>query len=152
MHLRPAVNGDTESIRQVVFTVLEEYGLVAEPQERDADLDDVEAGYIRPGGLFDVLVTDDDRIVGTMGLVPLREGVCELRKMYLLPEVRGHGWGKRMMEHVLDRARDLGFKRVELETAAVLVEAIGLYTRYGFTPMAPKETGSRCDQAMALDL
>jgi GNAT superfamily N-acetyltransferase len=150
--LRAATNGDADEVRRLVFAVLEEYGLRGDPEGTDSDLDDVEGNYARAGGLFDVAVDDAGRIVGTVGLFPLREGVCELRKMYLLPEVRGKGLGRRLLDHALARARALGFRRVELETAGVLVEAIRLYERAGFRPIPSDHLASRCDRAFALDL
>ena len=152
MRFRSAVNADSADIRRVVFTVLEEYGLETEPCGLDADLNDVEATYIGPGGMFEVVERDDGEIVGTVGLFPKVAGVCELRKMYLLPEARGKGLGKTMMTRVFEHARTRGFRRIELETAGVLVEAKALYQRYGFCPIESDHLSSRCDQAFALDL
>ena len=152
MRIRSATHADTAEIRRVVFTVLMEYALETEPCGLDADLDDVEATYIEPGGMFEVVETVDGRIVGTVGLLAKADGVCELRKMYLLPEARGMGLGKTMMDRVLRHARVHAFRRIELETAGVLVGAQALYERYGFTPIENARLSSRCDQAFALDL
>jgi putative acetyltransferase len=151
MHLRPATNADAEQARALVFGVLEEYGLRADPEGIDSDLDDLDASYAARGGLFDVL-EEDGRVVGTVGLFPLRDGVCELRKMYLAREARGRGLGRRLLDHALERARELGFRRVELETSSKLVEAIALYRRYGFEPVDGCHQAARCDQSYALDL
>ncbi|MBT8493009.1 MAG: GNAT family N-acetyltransferase, partial [Deltaproteobacteria bacterium] len=77
---------------------------------------------------------------------------CELRKMYLDSAMRGRGLGKRLLEHALSRARELGFRVVELETAAPLESAIALYQRYGFRPLEEAPSTPRCDQMMVLDL
>ena len=151
MNLRPATNDDAAAVRDLIFGVLAEYGLKGDPAGTDADLDDIAGNYASRGGLFDV-VEEDGRIVGTVGLYPLREGVCELRKMYLFKETRGKGLGRRLLDHALERARALGFRRVELETSSKLVEAIALYTRYGFKPQTGCHLAERCDQAYALDL
>ena len=152
MRFRAATHADTADIRRVVFSVLMEYGLETEPCGLDADLDDVEKTYIEPGGMFEVVETEDGRIVGTVGLFPKADGICELRKMYLLREARGQGLGKRMMDRVLEFARGHGFRRIELETAGVLVEAKALYERYGFRPIEGQHLSSRCDEALVLDL
>lgn len=153
MKIRLATNQDKEQIQQVVFGTLSEYGLKNDPNGTDADLNDIQANYIGCGGTFVVLEDENNKIVGTGGLFYLRPGVCELRKMYLLKETRGKGFGKQMMNYLLAKANELGFKRIELETASVLVEAISLYTRYGFRPITCAEhLASRCDQAYALDL
>ena len=152
MRIRAATNSDADAIREIVFTVLAEYGLDCDPAGTDADLDDIEATYIVGGGMFEVVEANDERIIGTVGLFPLRDGVCELRKMYLAREARGRGLGRRLMDRVLEQARALGFRRIELETAAPLVEAVALYERYGFRPITVSRLSSRCDRAFALDL
>ncbi|MCR4296573.1 MAG: GNAT family N-acetyltransferase, partial [Elusimicrobia bacterium] len=77
---------------------------------------------------------------------------AEVRKMYLLPETRGHGYGRELLRSLIDFARQAGFKRVVLETASVLKEAISLYRSFGFTPVQREHLASRCDQAYVLDL
>jgi putative acetyltransferase len=150
--MRPATNADAVTVRDILFTVLAEYGLLAEHEGVDADLNDIEDNYIRRGGLFDVVVSREGAIVGMGGLYPRGQGVAELRKMYLRKEARGRGLGKMLLTHILARARELGFSRIELETSSKLIEAIGLYKSFGFRPFAPEHIACRCDQAFALDL
>ena len=150
--IRAATNADAPRIRQIVFAVLAEYGLRPDPDGCDKDMEDIEGSYLAGGGLFEVVETENGDLVGTVGLAPMEGGVCELRKMYLVPEARGHGWGKRLLERALDHAQRGSFRQVTLETASCLVEAIALYTRYGFRPVAAEHRASRCDQAFALDL
>ena len=132
--LRPATNADCQAVRDLVFAVLEEYGLQPDPGSTDADLDDIEQSYFARGGTFCVLEDRDGSVVGAYGLYPMENQTCELRKMYLRREYRGQGLGKRLLEDALANARQLGFARVVLETASVLKEAITLYESYGFAP------------------
>jgi len=148
--VRPAANRDLPAIRQIVFGVLREYGLEPDPDGTDADLADVEASYLGRGGVFEVVQQQDGRIVGTVGLFPVNRRRAELRKMYLLPGARGRGLGKRLLERMLDTARRLGFREVLLETNSVLKEAIGLYEKYGFEPIAMEHVAPRCDQVYLL--
>jgi dimethylargininase len=153
--LRAATNADGEAIRRVVWTVLGEFGLIPDPGGTDADLADVEASYLRPGGSFDALTDPAGTVVGTVGLFPLGGGRCELRKMYLAANCRGRGLGKRLLRHALGRARELGFRRVELETASVLRVAIGLYESFGFRPFVSDHRSAgpeRADRSYYLDL
>lgn len=170
MRIRSATNADTEQIRALVFSILRQYDLEPDPRGIDADLDDIAGNYLEPGGVFDVVLLCDkqavenendrqnanananDRIVGTVGLYPRADEVCELRKMYLETEVRGRGWGRLLLERMIQRAGQLGFRRIELETAAVLVEACRLYERYGFERIEPRLTCTRCEIVMALEL
>ncbi len=151
-NLRPATNQDCAAVRQLVFGVLAEYGLMPDPDGTDADLKDIQNSYQVAGGCFDVLVDEAGRIVGSVGLSPVAPGVCELRKMYLSRSVRGKGQGRRLLDHALAQAAKLGFTRVELETASVLKEAVNLYERHGFRRCAPRHLAARCDSAYYLDL
>jgi GNAT superfamily N-acetyltransferase len=124
------------------FTIVTGY-----PGGTDIDLLDIETNYQGNRGCFDVLEDGAAHIVGSVGIFCIGDAVCELRKMYLLPEFRGQGHGKRLLEHALARARGLGYSRVILETASVLERAINLYARYGFKPLKLHHLAARCDQA-----
>ena len=152
MRIRPATNGDADAIRRVVFGVLAEFGLNAEHRDVDVDLDDIEANYFATGGLFEVVEDQKGEIVGTVGLFAKGNGVCELRKMYLLPAMRGKGWGRQLLDRTLVEARRRGFTRMELETSSKLFEAIKLYERNGFQRFSAPHLACRCDEAYYLEL
>jgi len=149
---RDAAAGDEPAIRSVVFAVLREYGLTPDPATTDADLLDVTSSYTARGGVFRVLVSSTDAIAGCGGLYPLDQEEAEIRKMYLLREARGRGLGRRLLRDLVEGARERRFKRVVLETASVLQEAIALYRAYGFVPLRRQHLASRCDQAYVLEL
>lgn len=150
--LRPARTADSPAVKELVFAVLKEYGLEPAQGSTDADLNDLEAAYINRGGYFGVVEEADGALIGTYGLYPLKDGVAEIRKMYLRPAARGKGLGSHLLDKLLKIAAEKGFRRLELETAAVLKEAIGLYTKKGFTPVCREKMSCRCDQVFALDL
>ena len=151
MEIRKAQDADSDRIKSIVFTILEEYGLKPDSNSTDQDLDCIEASYADNGGYFGV-VTEDDAIIATVGLHRESETTCELRKMYCIPAGRGKGLGKKMLEFSLEKARELGFSRIVLETASPLREAIGLYKKYGFVEYKPDHLSKRCDQAYELYL
>jgi molybdate transport system substrate-binding protein len=150
--IRTATAADLPAIRDVVHRVLAEYGLVADPGGIDNDLEDLEASYFSRGGHFDAVVAEEGHIAGCCGIYAIDAATCELRKMYLRRDARRHGVGGRLLRRALAFAKSRGFKRVELETASVLKQAIALYAGAGFRPIERKHLASRCDQAFALDL
>lgn len=78
----------------------------------------------------------EGNIVGGSGVFPtpgLPVGCCELVKLYLLPEMRGQGLGIKLMEKCFQKAIDLGYTQMYLETMPELHTAIGLYEKAGFT-------------------
>lgn len=152
MKIREARPADAAAIRAIVSETLAEFGFGVEPSGTDADLADVPASYQDRGGVFRVIVDEDDRIVGCGGLYPLASGVAELRKMYFRPEIRGLGLGRVLLEDLVAEARRREFTRIELETASNLTAAIALYQRAGFVETDGARHSCRCDRTFALDL
>ena len=149
--LRDAAAADGAAIRAVVVTVMTEYGLSSDLEGNDADLRDVVSSYAARGGSFRVVTSVDGDIVGCGGLYPIDEREAEIRRMYLLSSARGFGVGRTLLEELIAHAKERRFERVVLETASVLKEAISLYRKRGFAPVAHRSPALRqCDQAYAL--
>jgi len=72
--------------------------------------------------------------------------------MYFLPEIRGLGLGKQVLDRAIEHARRLGFSAIVLETISVLKRAIYLYTRFGFVPTKMDHPNARVDQKYVLEL
>ena len=75
------------------------------------------------------------KMLGGAGIFPtinLPPDVSELVKVYLLPEARGLGLGKKLILQCLEAAREFGYKKVYLETTPEMKIAIPLYERLGF--------------------
>lgn len=149
--VRPATNRDCEKVENLVFGILAEYGLKLDKGGTDNDISDIETHYLRRGGVFELLEDARGNLLGTIGLYPIDTETVELRKMYFAAKIRGKGFGKKMLERMIERARELGFKKIYLETAQVLREAVHLYEKYGFEPTDEKHT-PRCDRAYFLEL
>jgi len=74
-------------------------------------------------------------VLGGAGIFPskaLPEGTCELVKMYLVPEIRGHGLGGRLIALCLAKAKENGFSKVYIETMPELRRAMSIYEKFGF--------------------
>ena len=150
--IRPATNNDRQRVTEIVFGVLAEFGLQPDPETTDADLQDIEGNYIERGGFFEVIEDGEKNILGSFGIFPIDDETCELRKMYFIPNARGLGLGKYVMQRTIARARALGFKKIVLETSSKLIAANRLYTRFGFKLVQLGHLASRADQAYELDL
>lgn len=73
-------------------------------------------------------------VVGGCGIAPFNgsQEVCELRKLFLLPEGRGLGLGRRLTEDCLKYAESIGYRRCYLDTLRNMKSAISLYEKLGF--------------------
>ncbi|WP_394257119.1 bifunctional helix-turn-helix transcriptional regulator/GNAT family N-acetyltransferase [Vibrio harveyi] len=133
--LRPLTKADNSQVADVIRKVSAEYGLTADKGYGVADptLDDMYSVYDQQGAAYWV-VEYQGEIVGGGGFAPLtgEPNVCELQKMYFLPQTRGHGLAKRIVALSLQLAKQFGYQQCYLETTEYLREAVGLYEKLGF--------------------
>lgn len=134
--IRPITPADDPVVAAVIRSVMMEYGASGEGFSiNDAEVEHMAEAYGGPRAAYFV-VTDGTRVVGGGGIAHLDGGesdVCELKKMYFLPEARGVGMGRTLLARCLDAARERGYTRCYLETMSVMREARRMYERAGFT-------------------
>ena len=138
---------DRQPAAQVISAVLQEYGLPWQPQAADKDVLEVEEYYLKTGGEFWV-IESNSTIVGTAAYLPIARGnkAVEIRKMYLLPSVRGKGLGQYILNTLEKAIAIKNYQEIWVETASVLIEAVKLYQKNGYQPISEVET-DRCDLA-----
>ncbi len=143
--IRPWETRDRKIVVNLITNILAEYGLGSEPCGADEDVEKVEEFYYQKGGEFWV-VEQSDNIVGSAAYYPIKRGNhgVEIRKMYLIPEVRGQGLGKFLLRELEIKIKSQGFQEIYLETATVLKEAVKLYESCGYQQTTGVET-QRCD-------
>ena len=127
---------DNPSIAQVIREVSKEFGLAPESGFAVADpiLDDLYQVYAQPNAQYWIIEDANGRVVGGGGLSPLQGDatVLEIQKMYFLPELRGLGFAKKILEKCFEFAQQQGFQSCYLETTQNLWQAIKLYEKLGF--------------------
>jgi putative acetyltransferase len=126
---------DNEALAGVIRKTLEEFG-ANKPGTvyYDDATDHLSEVFQMPGSIYYVAELEG-RIVGGGGIYPspgLPEGTCELVKMYLLPETRGIGLGRSLIQKSLDYAKEAGYQQVYLETMPELKKALKTYEKFGF--------------------
>lgn len=136
--IRPIEPRDDVAVAAIIRAVMPEFGADGPGFAiHDTEVGTMCAAYAQPRCRYFV-VERDGVVVGGGGVAPLADGepdVCELRKMYFLPEARGIGAGQAMMQRCLDAARAHGFRRCYLETLTGMDAAQTLYRRSGFAPI-----------------
>lgn len=137
--IRPIKPCDDPAMASVVRTVMPEFGAVGSGFAiSDPEVDWMSRAYSEPHCAYFVIERNGE-VMGGGGVAPLtggEPGVCELRKMYFLSQVRGMGAGAAMMTHCLAAARELGFRQCYLETLRGMDAAMRLYERTGFHKIA----------------
>lgn len=148
---REARPGDEYQVLKLIEYVLSEYNLNLEPEDADKDATDINSNYMNNNGWFQV-VENSEQIIGSVGVYMIDKDECELRKMYLYPEYHGQGIGSTLMRNALEKAKELGYKYMTLQTNSVLNKALPVYKKYGFVNDNSLEVCSRCDIAMKREL
>lgn len=133
--IRPIGKRDNPAVARIIRDVMTEFGAVGEGYSiNDPEVDDMFTAYASGRAVFHV-ITRGKQVLGCGGIGPLEgadPSVCELRKMYFLPEVRGTGMGTRLLRICLNDAVRLGYETCYLETLEHMTQARHLYRKFGF--------------------
>jgi putative acetyltransferase len=156
--LRPIEPRDDATIERILRSVMSEFGADgAGSSIGDPEVSAMWAAYSGPRSAY-FLVESEAQVIGGGGIGPLRGAafeVCELRKMYFLPQARGQGMGQVLLRRCLRAARGFGYRTCYLETLTGMHGAQRLYARAGFASMkAPLGATGHfgCDRYLALEL
>jgi putative acetyltransferase len=138
---RPIRPADDAQVAHIIRTVMTEFGAVGTGFSiEDPEVDAMSAAYDAPRASYWVLEnTELGTLAGCGGIAPLQGGdadTCELKKMYFLPEARGVGKGRELIDLLEKMAIERGFKHMYLETIERMAAANRLYQRAGFEPLA----------------
>lgn len=102
----------------------------------DEEMAGIQQMYGPPSGLL-LLAFDGETPVGCIGYRTLDEGVCEMKRLYVVPSARGRGIGSALVLQLVASATEAGFQRMLLDTIPKLATALALYRRLGFVEIEP---------------
>lgn len=135
IEIRPIREEDNTKLAAVIRKTLTEFkadkpGTVF----YDESTDHLSQVFKTPGSFYFVALLNGE-LVGGAGIFPtagLPAKTAELVKMYLLPQARGKGFGKALIEKALEKAKATSYNRIYLETMPELKQAVKVYEKMGF--------------------
>jgi ribosomal protein S18 acetylase RimI-like enzyme len=125
------------SIRELFLEYAQSLGFSLCFQSFDQELASLPGDYAPPEGRL-LLATRDRQSAGCVALHKLDDEVCEMKRLYVRPQFRGKGLGKALAERIIVEARQIGYKKLRLDTVEpVMRAAVAMYRHIGFHEIAP---------------
>jgi putative acetyltransferase len=100
-------------------------------QSFDEELKNLKTIYKKPKGTI-ILAHYYGNIVGCIALKPIEVNNCEMKRLFVKPSYRGLGIGKKLVDLVLEVAKENKYDFMKLDTLTKLNEAVNLYESIGF--------------------
>ena len=101
-------------------------------QNFDKELAGLPGDYAPPDGRL-MFAYDNEQLAGCVALRKIGEGVCEMKRLFVRPDFRGKGLGRKLTEGIVEEARRIGYQRIRLDTLPPKMNiAIGVYRSLGF--------------------
>jgi GNAT superfamily N-acetyltransferase len=107
-------------------------------QNFETELKEIDIQYNKPyGGLILIIERHSGDEVGCAGIRRSEDKIAELKRMFVKEPHRNKGLGKELMQQAIKLAKDLGYKKIRLDTLDTMKPAMAVYEKFGF-----KQTGS----------
>jgi putative acetyltransferase len=105
-------------------------------QNFEKELNEFPGEYAPPDGCL-LLAIDSGRLVGCVALKKISPDQCEMKRLYVRPEFRGRGIGRKLSEAIIREARKIGYARMSLDTVPSMKAAAALYRSLRFKEIPP---------------
>jgi len=147
-----AAGTDVDTVRDLFLEYGETLGFNTCFAGLDQELMTLPGDYGPPRGCL-LLAKEGGDAAGCVGVRPLDESRCEMKRLFVRPRYRRNGLGRRLAETAIARARAMGYRRIFLDTLRTMPEARVLYASLGFRGCAPYYDNSRLgSDCFVLDL
>lgn len=124
---------DLAPIRRLFRAYVDWLGIDLSYQGFEQELANLPGKYAPPSGALFVARDGEGPVLGCVGLRAFgQDGACEMKRLYVLPEGRGRGVGRALVDAVVGAAAAAGYREMLLDTLPTMTGAIKLYKSAGF--------------------
>jgi ribosomal protein S18 acetylase RimI-like enzyme len=136
VEIREAGSADLAAVRELIEEYVRALGVDLGFQGIDSELEDLATVYGPPQGRI-LLAHRGDDAAGCVALRALEQVTCEMKRLYVRPAYRGTGLGNRLALAAIEKARELGYERMRIDTLPQMRAAQRLYASLGFREIEP---------------
>ena len=126
-----------EQARELFLEYAQSLGFSLCFQNFDKELAGLPGDYVPPDGRL-LLAECDGKLAGCVALRRFEATICEMKRLYVRPDFRGHNLGRKLAERIIAEACEIGYTHMRLDTVAGSMDrAIAMYRQMGFREIAP---------------
>ncbi|HYS52988.1 MAG TPA: GNAT family N-acetyltransferase [Thermoanaerobaculia bacterium] len=130
LHIHPAI--DVSVVRELFLEYANSIGFDLGFQDFQREVASL------PGDYDPILVAHwNTEPAGCVAMHPIEDGLCEMKRLYVREQFRGHAIGRALAERIIAEARQRGYQRMRLDTLPTMTAAIPLYQSLGFVEIPP---------------
>lgn len=122
---------DVAEIRRLFEEYAQSLGIDLSFQGFGEELASLPGAYSPPGGRL-LLAADEAHAVGCVGVRPLADGICEMKRLYVRPDARGRGVARKLVEAAIAFGKAANYHTIRLDTLPTMAAAQQLYRQLGF--------------------
>jgi len=125
------------AIRELFLEYAQSLGFSLCFQSFDQELASLPGDYAPPYGQL-ILATSNGQPAGCVALHRIGQDICEMKRLYVRPQYRGKGLGRELAQKIIAEARQLGYKKLRLDTVEPIMKtAVAMYRQLGFCEIPP---------------
>lgn len=127
---------DTDKVLAIFREYIASAPVCLDYQQNDTEFLEIESKYSLPVGVV-FLIEKEGEVVGCGAFRKVDDVTCEMKRVYIHPTERGHNLGEKLVQALMQCAKESGYSRMCLDVLADFDTAKRLYERLGFTPCEP---------------